>query len=51
MVKMKIYMKIKTVKDVGMGLCQYVDLCLRASFVLCILFGMPFLHLFTIMFL
>ena len=29
-------MKIKNVKDVGMGLGQYVDLCLRASFLLCL---------------
>jgi len=36
-------------KDVGMGLCQYVDLCFHASFLylVCIPFGMPSLHLFT----
>ena len=31
-----------------MGLCQYVDLCFRAlSLLVCILFGMPSLHIFT----
>ena len=30
-----------------MGLCQYVDLCFHYPYLVCILFGMPSLHLFT----
>ena len=36
-------------KDVGMGLCLYVDLCFHASslYLVRIHFGKPSLHLFT----
>ena len=35
-------------KDVGMGLCQYIDLCFHASSLACLhTFGRPSLHLFT----
>ena len=35
-------------KDVVMGLCQYVDLAfMHHPYLVCILFGMPSLHLFT----